>query len=393
MLPVNIAALAGKLLHEWDIIWHSHCLQKLQEPVTEDSPSQPVRVSIKVMGDVAISAARGTTSKALQTAEKSRQKLQRELAVVQHELQVSQVSQAEHAKMLGAAEADHKKSMLDLANEHSAAIDELKSQHAAEAKKWESALGRLDSDSKLFKYTARGASGPPLAGSVPRAIFNAEPASALAAMYNGDWDYAKNENGQAVVNSNPENWPIILDWLSFGAVPSKPSESLIAECRYWQLDNLLAAMHADASSVASITQAANNSHHLSIAPVTVDGNAGFTVSGMIHHLPKRLSKAVDSTSSFSIPFKAAGRDWSFEIGQMGFFLHMHTDPAITKAQWRIKLGTETCAIARFCDRSSRLEDGEGFGWPLTKADKESMMHPRMLSMDGALHVEFTATFK
>ena len=55
---------------------------------------------------------------------------------------------------------------------------------------------------------------------------------------------AKDEEGRTVVNSDPANWPLILNWLSFGTVPSDPSDSLLSECNYWQLEKLLAAINA-----------------------------------------------------------------------------------------------------------------------------------------------------
>ncbi len=107
--------------------------------------------------------------------------------------------------------------------------------------------------SKLFKFSVRGCCATSgLSGSVPHSIFLAEPASALAQAYSGQWDYAKDEEGRAVVNSDPDNWPIILNWLSFGTVPTNPTESLLSECRYWHLDRLLAAIDARSSSSSRV---------------------------------------------------------------------------------------------------------------------------------------------
>ena len=317
-----------------------------------------------------------------QVAESARQQLQQKEIEQQQVLQLYQEAQTEHCKELATARAGH-----------ACTTAELKGLHEFEAKQWHNAMARLDSDSKLFECTVRGSSGPLLSGTVPRTIFQAEPDSALAQVYNGRWDYAKNEQGQAVVNSDPEHWPVIINWLSFGAVPSKPSDGLIAECRYWQLDRLLAAMHADPSSDASITQAAASSHHFTISPVTEDDNAGFTVNGMIHHLPLRLSAAVDFANRFIIVFAAAGRIWELSISQQSINLQMRSEPPITKAIWSMKLGPEAYAISRLCNQEHLIGTEAALSWGLTAREAEMMMHPCMLSMDGSLQLEVTATFK
>ena len=101
-------------------------------------------------------------------------------------------------------------------------------------------------DSKMFSFSVRGCSGPQLSGCLPKEIFQAEPNSALANMYNGNWECAKDSKGRAIVNSSPINWPIIVDWLSFGTIPCNPPDGLVSECRYWQLEGLLRALDAQA---------------------------------------------------------------------------------------------------------------------------------------------------
>ena len=194
---------------------------------------------------------------------------------------------------------------------HATAVEKLVAQHAAEAKEWEHALARHPSDAKLFKFSVRGLSGNPFCGSVPRSIFEADPDSALAHMYNGDWDYAKDEDGRAIVNSDPANWPLILNWLSFGTVPSNPSESLRSECRYWQLDKLLAAIDANDNSDICVTH--TDTKGLDINRASVEGNYNFTVSGLVPDLPKRLSTAGSSGPFPCMPFTLAGRDWKLEF--------------------------------------------------------------------------------
>ena len=105
-------------------------------------------------------------------------------------------------------------------------------------------LAQHKNDCKLFTFPVRGFEGPQLSGCVPRSIIQAEPNSAPAHTYNDKWGYATDDKSRAVINSNPAHWPMIQDWLSFGTVPKDPSGELISQCRYWQLDRLLAAIEA-----------------------------------------------------------------------------------------------------------------------------------------------------
>ncbi len=423
--------------------------------VKESNPAHQVHVTIMVMSDAAARTAKLAESEAARSAEIAQPQLQQQLALVQQELQQAQAAAAEHSetiasmkadcegkmaglitehlhaneaarhreqqndaqlqtalqmllecraerddsiasitadhvKVLAEASADHEAELANLKHHHSTMTAKLTSQHAMEAKDWESAVASLDSDSKQFKYTVRGASGVQLSGSVPRSIFNAEPDSALAHMYNGKWEYAKDDDGRAVVNSNPDHWPVILDWLSFGTVPSPASNALVSECKYWQLDRLVAAIDRQ----NRITQSAAGSHDFVIEPVTVDGNTGFTISGLIHHFPTRLSKAVDMSSRITFTFSAAGRDWRFILYQEWFGLCMCTGPSITKALWKARLGTGACAVSTVCAKETPIDAAlMNWGWTLTSSQTESMMHPRMLSLEGSLHFDLTATFK
>ena len=274
---------------------------------------------------------------------------------------------------------------------------DLKAQQSAQAQEWESALARHDSDSKLFKYTVRGCDGPHLSGIVPLSIFEAEPNSALACMYNGEWEYAMDGKGRAIVNSDPDHWPIILNWLSFGAIPSTPSDSLLAECRYWQLNRLLAAIEHKADGMgdddAGMVQASKDSHHLRVKGTTSGCCKGFSVTGMIHHLPKRLSAAIDPANEISIPFTAVGRDWSLTLCQTGSCLLMLSGLQLTMVQLKMEWGSGANAIVMECRREKVLHSESSWGWPCEAGEVERMMHPSMLSIQGSLQLTTTATFK
>ena len=297
--------------------------------------------------------------------------------------------QQENAQLRLTIEAECSRKLEAAKAENETAIAELRNQHAAEAKTWEAALARHDSDSKLFKYTVRGSLGPHLSGSVPRSIFEAEPDSALARMYNGEWDYAKDEEGQAVVNSDPDNWPIILNWLSFGTVPSVPTDCLLSECRYSQLDKLLAACR---SAIESAKPA--ESQALEVKPATIDTNAGFKVSGMIPQFLKRLLAADGKSTHISLPFTAAGRDWSLSFQQKRkFCLCMHTGPPLTKKYCSMQLGSGAHAISRASSSEQLCESGKPLSWTFTEHEGEQMMHPSMLRIQGAMDVTCTVIFK
>ena len=61
---------------------------------------------------------------------------------------------------------------------------------------------RRKSNGNQFAYIVRGSQDPAMSGSVPAQIFEAEPASVLCRMYNGEWDFAHDEQGRAHVNSD-----------------------------------------------------------------------------------------------------------------------------------------------------------------------------------------------
>ena len=174
--------------------------------------------------------------------EQACQRLHREIAQLRKALEVERIQQqaaeASHAAMVqdlvsqhaSATEmlvSQHATAVEELKSQHATAVEELKSQHALEASNWESALARHASDSNQIKFAVRGMRNHPSSFSVPRSIFQAEPDSALACCYGGDWEIAKDDEGWVFVNSDPANWLLILNWLSFGTVPSNPSKACL----------------------------------------------------------------------------------------------------------------------------------------------------------------------
>ena len=138
-----------------------------------------------------------------------------------------------------ACEQEHSKKRKQLEDAHQQDRQKLLKTHEAVLAEAVDMAARRKQDSKQFTFTVRGHTTPELSGSIPRQVFEAEPNSVLSKTYNGDWSYATDDQGRACINSDPAHWPLILRWLSFGSVPLQPTDDFVAECKYWQLDNLL----------------------------------------------------------------------------------------------------------------------------------------------------------
>ncbi|GAQ84015.1 hypothetical protein KFL_001730090 [Klebsormidium nitens] len=81
-------------------------------------------------------------------------------------------------------------------------------------------------------------------GSVPRSYLESEPESLLNKMYNGEWDYARDEQGRALVNCHPERWAAILEHLATGTAPTERDQRLLDQARHWNLKRLVHALEA-----------------------------------------------------------------------------------------------------------------------------------------------------
>lgn len=163
-------------------------------------------------------------------------------------------------------------------------------------------------------------------------MFQAKPDSVLNKTDNGDWALAKDDKGRACINSDPAHWPLIMRWLSLGAVPSLTlcTSDFIAECKYWQLDNLLAARRLCAArqkqQFSSIMNVNTNEHSFKVVQYTDNGQDGFEMQARIHSFVERFrSKLV-----VEIRFAACGASWKLEVGHKGVFIqpeaHDHGGP-------------------------------------------------------------------
>ncbi len=276
-------------------------------------------------------------------------------------------------------EADHRKQIADLQGEHKAAEEA-----------WEAMLARRGTDSQLFKYTVRGCEGPHLSGCVPRRIFEAEPDSALAHMYNGEWEYATDEQGRAVVNSNPAHWPIIIDWLSFGTVPTNPPAGLFSECRYWQLDRLLTVISPSVKPYAQ---------YMNVVTTTVRNCRGFKAYTVIDRFAQLLDAAgsekkhkSNDGDAIKIPFSAMGRDWSFDMTEGGSWLRMVSGREAMCGAMMLELGVSASnpkGICKEMEGGMKYSPGQRWGFGLRGED---LTHPGLLTCLGDLCISISVGF-
>ena len=266
----------------------------------------------------------------------------------------------------------------------------LQAQHDAAAAEWESMLARRCSDSKLFSYAIRGHEGQ--AGCVPRQIFEAEPESVLARMYNGAWEYTRDDNGRAIVNSNPAHWPVILDWLSFGAVPDIPSKALIAECRYWQLDQLLAAMETEHKLLGTddVFFSAKGRHHVEISSLSDSYSAGFRIKGHICNFVERLNAPA---GEIRVLFNAFGSAWQLEVSKDGIFLGLLKGPETLCKSTRYSIGPALTTLLVNVGAATFKAGGHRLGNRWTEAQRLHLMHPKVLHLDGSVAIEVETFFK
>lgn len=283
--------------------------------------------------------------------------------------------------------------------------------HTADRAAWEALLAQRDADAKQFLYTVRGSEVPSLSGSIPHAVFEAEPDSALAQMYNGKWEYCKDAQGRANVNSNPAHWPLILDWLSFGTIPADPTKEFLSECSYWQLTNLLEAIDtkqgerlaAIESKSGELTAAGvflesgkeEDSHHFVIKRLISEDSIGFEMQGHICRYQQRLAAATSEASEFRVPFSAVGRDWALGISQKGCFLYMLKGMPLSHKMMKFAWGSGTTMKQISYSGLRHYTAGKiGYGDAFAAFDETKSFHadPRLVDLEGRVQLAVTVMF-
>ena len=267
----------------------------------------------------------------------------------------------------------------------------LQNQHAEDQKEWCTMLAQRKQNSDLSAFSVRGCEGPGLSGKVPRQIFQAEPHSALARIYDGTWQYSTDEQGRAIINSDPAHWPVIIRWLSFGTIPKDPTPEFISECEYWQLDRLLTAIVTQQSS---IVRAVPQLYDYKVSRSVIDDNVGFTLEGCICHFARRAANEdSDSNCSSIVRFNAAGRDWKLAIDQDELCLEMLHSRPLTSNLLEISLGPKSDSIDFEESDPCKLSSEDVVAWELTAGEMEALMHPKALLLNGSLQVRIRITFE
>ena len=81
-------------------------------------------------------------------------------------------------------------------------------------------------------------------GSVPLSILAADQGSVLYKMFSGDWNYARESRGRALITCHPDRWAAILEHLATGAIPTGRDSLLLAQARHWNLRSLVNGLEA-----------------------------------------------------------------------------------------------------------------------------------------------------
>lgn len=81
-------------------------------------------------------------------------------------------------------------------------------------------------------------------GSIPRSVLASDPDSLLCKMYSGEWDYARDAAGRALITCHPKRWAAVLEYLANGAAPAERNPLLLEQARHWNLMGLVGALEA-----------------------------------------------------------------------------------------------------------------------------------------------------
>jgi hypothetical protein len=140
------------------------------------------------------------------------------------------------------------------------------------------------------------------AGSIPRSFLESEPESLLSKMYNGEWDFARDEQGRALINCHPERWAAILEHLATGAIPKERDPQLLAQARQWNLKRLEQGLEALAPGLTVMRH--------------VDGRS-CTAQCRFVSVMEQLGNNNVMKLSFCFPID---KWWSLDVGVYGVFL-------------------------------------------------------------------------
>ena len=140
--------------------------------------------------------------------------------------------------------------------EKQAAAQSTELEGEAETRRTSNAGARCASERERFEYVL-AFNGE--VGSVPRSVLAADQDSLLYKMYGGDWDYARDKTGRALVTCHPQRWAAILEHLTTGAVPAEWDPQLLAQARHWNSSRLVDGLEALSPGVVVTSDPGSNS--------------------------------------------------------------------------------------------------------------------------------------
>lgn len=362
-----------------------YMLQDAATVAKSQQKQQPKEDQSQFLARIAEQVAESTRAEREAACQKVREACDREHSRKRKQLEDATLQEREklvkqHESALAATEQERQK----LVKQHEAAMA------AAE----EMAARRIQ-DSKQFVYIVRGKAET--AGSVPRQIFEAEPNSVLNKVYNGEWAHAVDEQGRACINSNPAHWPLILDWLSFGSVPSHPTASFIAECKYWQLDNLLGKLEAQKPPPiipvvpVNVEKSSSAEQTTSLTHIKEKGRNGFQLECEVHDFVQRFR----ANQGVEAEFRAFGSIWAIDINGQGSFLNLKSGPPFNRASWSIAMGMDEDKWVVVAEKlRDFLEEigGWGFQWTAGRGAEKVQQYP-YVNLKGSLHVTIWMLFQ
>ena len=181
--------------------------------------------------------------------------------------------------------------------------------------------------------------------------------------------------------------------------PENITNALISECRYWQLDRLLAAMEHVSKQrrfpVNDLACGTKREYMFDISKVDNGSSTGLRLEGRIWKFVKRLTHLTAGKKE-QLGFTAFGSDWQLELHQSGIFLRLLDGPEVQCRSTKISPGSGTPARQwrrsnndQYTIKSGPGSNGWGFLW--NRAQHQAL-HPQNLEVDGLVAIEMEVTF-
>ncbi|GAQ89067.1 hypothetical protein KFL_004840070 [Klebsormidium nitens] len=287
----------------------------------------------------------------------------------------SKLAAEEKEKLEAASKVAELESALEIARDATAAL-----KGAAEA----SARRAREGDRLHYVLACNGQTG-----SIARSILASEPESLLYKTFCGEWDYARDDSGRAIVTCHPDRWAAVLEHLTTGAVPKQRDSQLLEQARFWNLQRLTSALEA-------------------LTPGVVVSNAdsqGFTVRGTF--------VSVMNFSKQNLPFVTPqSHVMKLHINESGIWVYFQPDsddiPADAQLSYRCRVLVRDNSIVKdwstaTCEKFKKYEswerppaEGSEKGWGHTWRDWGHTLHqmasePLALAHD-SLVVEFEVRY-